>query len=238
MRKVVLVLAAAVVGSLLVSVGAGVAEAHQCSGKGKKRHCHETKVYEDWRPNYVPLFDLPDREQQGEGTRGEKQRKDAQRWREECADDDQERQQCAWYYGGTSATQYDTDEEGPRPNEVHVGYAANHCFLAEAAHDCDHHDSDEFGTHDPHGGAIYADLCASKNPDSKYCNDGPTDTQVGVTVVDHLGCPFGCMDEYHVVRPLDQRYTERQMADSQRAVERIASDPQRHVCGYEAHSSC
>jgi hypothetical protein len=195
-------------------------------------------VYEDWRPNYVPLFDLPDRDEQGEGTEGERQRRDAQRWREECANGDQERQQCAWYYGGFSVVPYDTDVDGPRPNEVHVGFAANHCFLAEAAHDCDSHEDNEFGTHDSHGGAIYADVCLSQNPDSKYCDDGLTDTQVGVTIVDHLTCPMGCADEYHVVRPFDIDYTERQMEGSQEAIARIAADPVRHVCGHPEHSSC
>ena len=35
-----------------------------------------------------------------------------------------------------------------------------------------------------------------------------------MTIVDHLTCPLGCFDEYHVVRPFDQEYTERQMANT------------------------
>jgi len=218
-------------------VGVSQALAHQCT-EDDPPECRETEVYEDWRPNYVPLFDLAEREEQGEGTDGEQQRRDAQRWREECADDGQERQQCQWFYGGTSAMPYPTDVDNPRPNEVHAGYAANHCFLAEAAHDCDSHEDNEFGTHDPHGGAIYADVCLATNPDSKYCDDGVEDTQGGVTIVDHLTCPMGCADEYHVVRPLDSDYTARQMEDSQAAVETIAADPVRHLCGNPEHSSC
>jgi hypothetical protein len=255
-RALALALSAAIAGGLLV-LGIGIAEAHQCpegaeepAGDSKQKkekksqpgdpadECHETAVYEDWRPNYVPLFDLPDRAEQGEGTEGERQRRDAQRWREECSNGDQERQQCGWYYGGFSVTPYDTDIDGPRPNEVHVGFAANHCFLAEAAHDCDGHADNEFGTHDSHGGAIYADVCLTQNPDSKYCDDGASDTQAGVTIVDHLTCPTGCADEYHVVRPLDAEYTGRQMENSQSAAPGILADPQRHVCGYEEHSNC
>jgi hypothetical protein len=239
MRKRALgaLLATLVVGSLLTVMG--VAEAHQCGDQpNKKDNCHETPVYEDWRPNYVPLFDLSERDQQGEGTEGEQQRRDAQRWRDECSDDGEERQQCAWAYGGTSAQEYPSDVEGRRPNELHVGYAANHCFLAEAAHDCDNHEESEFGTHDSHGGAIYVDACVSENPDSRRCDDGVSDTQAGVTVVDHLTCPAGCADEYHVVRPADSEYTTRQAEGSAAAVERIADDPRTHVCGYEGRTSC
>ena len=236
-RKLAVLFVVGVMGSMLV--GVRLADAHQCpepkhDGKVKRgEECHETEVYDDWRSNYVPLFDLPDRDQQDDGSDGEQQRRDAQRWREECADGDQERQQCAWYYGGTSGMPYGTDEDGPRPNEVHVGFAATHCFLAEAAHDCDAHgDSNQFATHDSHGGATYVDLCLTPNPDSKYCDDGPEDTQIGVTSVDHLTCPMGCMDEYHVVRPLDMEYTQAQMDDSQAAILAIPSDPVTYVCGY------
>ncbi len=233
----VALLAAAVVGSLLT--GLGVAAAHQCGDKPQKKdNCHETAVYEDWRPNYVPLFDLSERDQQGAGTEGEQQRRDAQRWRDECSDDGEYRQQCAWAYGGSSGTEYPTDVSGPRPNELHVGYAANHCFLAEAAHDCDSHEETEFGTHDSHGGAVYVDVCVAENPDSKRCDDGAEDTQAGVTVVDHLTCPIGCADEYHVVRPADGDYTTRQMDGSVTAVEGIAADPRGHLCGYEGRTSC
>jgi hypothetical protein len=237
----VALLTAMVAGSLLTTVG--LADAHQCGDKPQKKdNCHETPVYEDWRNNYVPLFDLADRD----GEDGEQQRRDAQRWREECSNDGEERQQCAWAYGGTSAAPiadglepYPTDPAtGPRPNELHVGYAANHCFLAEQAHDCDSHKETEFGTHDSHGGALYADVCISENPDSRRCDDGATDTQAGVTIVDHLECPGGCSDEYHIVRPLDQAYTTRQMEDSAAAAGTIAADPQRHLCGYPEHSSC
>jgi hypothetical protein len=138
MRRKIALLVPVVMAAGLV-VGVSQALAHQCT-EADPPECRETEVYEDWRPNYVPLFDLAEREEQGEGTDGEQQRRDAQRWREECADDGQERQQCQWFYGGTSATPYPTDVDNPRPNEVHAGYAANHCFLAEAAHDCDNHE--------------------------------------------------------------------------------------------------
>ena len=228
-------LAATVVGGLVAVVG--VADAHQCTEEpGEKKKdpptvvCHETPVYEDWRPNYVPLFDLTERD--------DEQRRDAQRWRDECSNDGEERQQCAWLYGGSSAQEYPSDGDGPRPNELHAGYAANHCFLAEAAHDCDSHEETEFGTHDSHGGAIYVDLCLTENPDSRRCDDGPSDTQAGVTVVDHLTCPLGCADEYHLVRPADTAYTTEQMEDSAVATGQIAADPVRHVCGYPGRTSC
>jgi hypothetical protein len=247
-RKLAALVMFAMAGALFVGVQA--ARAHECPEEYQPDdpECTETKVYDDWRPNYVPLFDLPGRN----GEDGEQQRYDAQRWRDECHDDGEYRQHCAWAYGGNSALFYD-DSDGhdghdhgddphlplSRPNELHVGYAATHCFLAEGAHDCDRHGQNEFDTHDSHGGAIYVDACISENQDSQYCDDGLQDTQAGVTIVDHLTCPTGCFDEYHVVRPADQAYTEEQMASSVTATEQAVSDPQRHLCGYEDKgSSC
>lgn len=221
-------------------VGIRSASAHQCPDgyEPNDPECQDTAVYDDWRPNYVPAFDLADRND--EDGDGEEQRRDAQRWRDECRNGNQFRQQCAWVYGGQSAKPYgpsDPPGSTPRPNELHIGYSATHCFLAEGAHDCDSHDETEFGTHDSHGGAIYADICLATNPDSKFCDDGLKDTQVGVTIVDHLTCPMGCFDEYHVVRPLDQEYTQRQMDNSVTATQNALSDPQRHICGYEDKGS-
>jgi hypothetical protein len=230
--KLLLMSLVAALGVLVL--GAPAAFAHQCpKGDTSSPRCKETPVYDDWRPNFLPFFDLDDRESE---------RRDAQRWRDECSDDGEERQQCAWVYGGQSGQPYESDPTGtPRPNELHVGYAASHCFLAEGAHDCDTHAGDakdEFGVHDSHGGAIYADICLSENPDSKRCDDGTADTQAGVTVVDHLDCPIGCFDEYHVVRPLDPEYTGRQADDSAAAAQGIAADPKTHVCGYPGHTLC
>ena len=188
--------------------------------------CGPTDVYENWRPNYLPLFDLADRDD-------EQQKRDAQRWRDEngC-----EKQFCIWASPSGSVD----DPEGPAT--IHAGMAGEHA-LGEAAHSDEGHTDDEFGNHDSHGGSIYADICAGTDNGTSFegkagsCT-GPEDTQVGITVVDHLTCPAGCADEYHVVRPLDQPYTQEQLADSQRDLATAASDPQRHVCGYEEHSAC
>lgn len=239
MRRRLAVLFALVLGAA-VSVGIQSAGAHQCPDGYQPNDpaCQETAVYPDWRGNYIPLFDLSDRD----GDAGEQQRYDAQRWRDKCADDGEYSQQCAWVDGGQSVRTYPgSDPAGgtPRPNEVHAGFAATHCFLAEGAHDCDNHgDEDEFDTHDSHGGAIYVDVCLSPNADSRYCDDGLSDTQAGVTIVDHLDCPTGCFDEYHVVRPFDPGYTQAQMDDTGAAVGYIGADPKGHVCGYPDHSVC
>ena len=245
MRRFRLLLVLAVVGAALAVVP-GIAGAHQCD-EGTQDNCEDTAVADDYRPNYVPLFDLADREY-GDPASDSDGRNDAQRWRHECANDGEERQQCAWIYGGQSIQEYESDEgredaDGntepedtllPRPNELHAGYSANHCFLAEGAHDCDRHDNTgEFGTHDSHGGALFVDVCLSTNPDSRWCDDGVEDTQVGVIILDHLSCPVGCFDEYHVVRPLDPEYTEKQMDGTVDAVEQISEDPEGHIVGYD-----
>ena len=92
--------------------------------------------------------------------------------------------------------------------------------------------------HDAHGGATYVDVCLVENPESKYCDDGPTDTQVGVTIMDHNSCGtvipiVACTDEYKVVRPLDTEYTQAQMANSERDAQAIADDPYLWLCGYQ-----
>jgi hypothetical protein len=221
---------------LLVSIAVGVcgvitatqvAQAHEChtDRQSGSRVCRDTRVMPNWRDNYVPLFGLEDR--------GDKQQRyDAQRWRDEC--DGQ--QNCAWVEGGSSGFPND-DGSSPSPNELHAGYAASHCFLAEAAHQCEGHDSSlGEGVHDAHGGAIYADVCLARNRENKWCNDGLEDTQVGLTIMDHNPCGtvvpvVACTDEYHVVRPLDGEYTAAQMENTGRAPQGVAERPARYVCG-------
>ncbi len=239
-------------GVLVLSVTAAItttAMAHQCTtetsepeepgkGNGKGRGnpngeptttttCEPSDVYPNWRDNVVPVADLTDRDD-------EQQRRDAQRWRDEngCLT-----QFCVWADPSASVD----DPDGPAT--VHAGVAGDHS-LTEGAHSDEGHAVSEFGNHDSHGGAIYVDLCAGSAEGSSMDGQagacrGPSDTQAGVTVVDHLTCPIGCADEYHVVRPLDQPYTEEQVADSQRDVGEIGTDPMRYACGYEEFgSSC
>ncbi len=240
-RVLLLGLAAAMVlGTLVLSTGAA---AHECGYDPEHPdECRETRVMPNWRGTYVPLFDLADRED-------EAQRYDAQRWRDECANGDpnspdyQSRQMCQWAYGGQSGFPNRGDDL-MAPNEFHAGFAATHCFLGEFAHQCEDHDASYGeGVHDAHGGAIYADVCVTPNPESKYCNDGPEDTQAGVTVMDHNPCGtivpvVACTDEYKVVRPLDQEYTTAQMENSAEQTQEIADDPYTWLCGYEQFGEC
>jgi hypothetical protein len=237
-RAPLLMLAVAIVAGVL-AIG-GSAAAHECTDDPQTPQnpdeCHETPVMPNWRGTYVPLFDLEDRED-------EAQRYDAQRWRDECNSGDpnsstyQSRQQCAWMYGGTSG--FPNREDDVRaPNELHVGFAATHCFLFEFAHQCEDHDASYGeGVHDAHGGATYVDVCLSPNPESKYCDDGMMDTQVGVTIMDHNPCGtvvpiVACTDEYKVIRPLDQEYTQAQMDNSAEQTQEILADPYTWLCGY------
>lgn len=224
---------------------AGIAGAHECTydgdqpETGNEVECHESPAAPNWRDgNYVPLFDLENRDDP-------EQRKDAQRWREECQGYDEagnyhSDQQCLWVRGGTSFFP-NRDVFGNAPNELHVGFAASHCFLFEFAHQCEDHDARRGeGVHDKHGGAIYADVCATENAQSKYCDDGMTDTQAGLTIMDHNPCGLivpivACIDEYHVIRPLDTEYTQDQMQDSQDYLPRIVEDPELYLCGYEQY---
>lgn len=251
-RTSLLVVAALALGVFVV--GGGVSAAHECwdasnpppdytkkKAKGDSEYwrdgdriCRETPVMPNWRDNYVPVFDLEDRDD-------EQQRYDAQRWRDECRRGQSEsHQMCQWSYGGFSGFPNSDDPDTTAPNEWHAGFAATHCFLFEFAHQCEDHETERGeGVHDAHGGATYVDVCLTANPESKYCDDGPADTQVGVTVMDHFPCGqyapvASCTDEYHVVRPLDAEYTQRQMENSQASVQLIADDPGRYVCGHHA----
>jgi len=260
-RLALIGLLVAVVGALL-AVSANGALAHQCSEGGKghdgphkmspvstvdpaaskadvaekkkpkpKPQCKPTPVQPNWRDNYIPLFDLEDRDDPN-------QRYEAQRWRDECEHHDREfAQQCAWYYGGTSFFP-NRDNDEMAPNEAHAGFAATHCFLFEFAHQCEDHD-ESYGesVHDAHGGALYVDVCLTRNPESRYCRQGMADTQAGVTIMDHFPCGapvpiVNCIDEYHVIRPFDAEYTGRQMENSQRDTQEIFDDPHRYLCGF------
>lgn len=238
----ILVATALALGGL--AIGAAVVQAHACTTtttpapepdkkpkKGEEpppptttEECGPTDVYENWRDNYLPLFDLADRDD-------EQQKRDAQRWRDEngC-----ENQFCIWAEPSASR-----DDPGAT---FHGGTAGEHA-LGEAAHSDEGHPDNEFGNHDSHGGAIYLDVCAGTDDGTSYEDNagacsGPEDTQAGITVVDHLTCPAGCADEYHVVRPLDTPYTQEQLSDSQRDLGEAAADPKGHLCGYEGHTAC
>ena len=222
------------------SMGIGIAEAHYCpDGDPDSPECTDTPPSQEWRDNYVPLFDAPNR---NDGSQTE-----YQRWRNEhgCTS-----QLCTW--GDVSLSIMPADGDiGPMPEEAHVGVAGNHS-LTEGAHQsedhsCGHHHEACEGIHDRHGGTAYADICLAPNdggggsvhdPDS--CDDGTSDTEVGIVIVDKnpcgtvpLGFPVPCMDEYHIVRPFDSDFTNQQLAATPGGVERIASDPNRYVCGNE-----
>lgn len=222
--------------AIAVTMSMSIASAHECNNPDDPNDCHQTPVMPNWRDgNYIPLFDLEDRDDPD-------QREDAQRWREECAyytenGEYQYNQFCVWADFGQSFT---PDEEGNiSPNEFHGGLGGTHCFLGEFAHQCQDHNDGE-GTHDAHGGAVYADICLTENPESKYCDEGMKDTQVGVTLMDHNSCGrvvpvVACTDEYHVLRPFDSEYTAEQMEDSQEYIGRIANDPHLYLCGYDQY---
>jgi hypothetical protein len=243
-RKLALVVTVATAVAGFIVFDRVAAEAHACTepapqeeptGKKPKKkdpppppaeeECGPTDVYPNWRDNVVPLFDLEDRDD-------EQQKRDAQRWRDEngC-----ETQFCIWANPSGSVD----DEAGPAT--FHAGMAGEHA-LGEAAHSDEGHTDDEFGNHDSHGGTIYADVCLGTDAGTSYednagaCED-IYDSQVGIVIVDHLTCPAGCADEYHVIRPTDPAFTRAQLEDSQRDIGEIAADPQRYACGYEEQGS-
>lgn len=233
MRKRLAIVLAAVMGLGVLALVPQAAKAHTCDPNTQE--CEDTPVMPNWRDNYVPLFDLEDRED-------EDQRYDAQRWRDECGD----QSQCVWLESNTSARPDDNGDIAP--NEVHAGTAATHCFAFEGFHQCEDHtgsgdpNQPREGVHDAHGGAIYVDVCLAQNNDpttNKWCDEGLKDTQAGITVMDHNPCGIvvpvaACTDEYHIVRPFDTEYTEAQMQDTQNAPAFIAGDFARWVCGTHA----
>jgi len=217
-------IAATVVGSGLV-LGSSTAYAHECTydpDTGEEIECHDTPVADDWRGNFVPVAGVNDREES---------RKETQRWRDEYGCDTQ---YCQWvnYQGSVS--------DGS-PQSVHAGMAADHSMF-EAAHSSEQHDEGEFNNHDSHGGALYVDICVTSDEGTSYEDhpgacEGPEDTQAGYTHVDHLTCPMGCLDEYHVVKPLDPEYTQEQADNSIAEAQADVADPKRWLCGYEEKGS-
>src|SRR5688572_21400750 len=152
-------------------VGPSGVSAHECADRptrpGAKapvtNECEDTAVAPNWRDPYVPLFSLPDHED-------EDQRRDAQRWRDEWGCDTQH---CVWVKDNTSV-------DGGQPAGVHAGTAADHSMF-EVAHQSEDHGSAE-SNHDAHGGAIYLDVCLASEAGTSYegqagaCT-GPEDTQ-------------------------------------------------------------
>ncbi len=211
-------------GVAVMVVGVSVADAHQCETVDGEEHCDDTDMAPNWRDPYVPLFTLEDHED-------EEQRRDAQRWRDEwgCKN-----QHCAWLHNDTSI------QDDGKPGGVHGGTAADHSMF-EVAHDSEDHGDSE-SNHDAHGGAIYFDICLGSDEGTSYEGQAGEcrsmeDSQVGVTLVDHNACgtvvPYvSCTDEYHIVRPLDAEYTDRQMENTQRDAAYMAEDPERYACGY------
>ena len=224
-----------VVGSVSVVVPA--AFAHDCDPDGT--NCESTPPYGGWRPNWVPLFDVPDRQDDVDGAQEDESptdesRRTHQRWRDEygCKGS-----MCIW-----ADPAYSTADDRS-PNTVHAGIAADHCW-GEGFHDCEGHVKGDEGTHDGHGGTIYADICGSE--DTHYygdkkdvgCEDN-MDSEIGIVVVDHLGCTFGCQDEYHVIRPTDPEYTQAQMEETPKDTQYIVEHPDDWLCGYDGYgNSC
>lgn len=236
-----LMLASAVALAAFGSLGS--ASAHECPQDGPppdENACRDTEPVDNWRGSYLPVFEPVGRDDPSV-------RYHLQRWHDEC--DNQ--QQCTWVENGFSVMP-NGDEEIPSPNEIHVGTAATHCFLGEAAHDCSDHKrgaSSSDPVHDSHGGAIFIDLCLAPNPDTSHgnglCQNGIEDTTIGLIIVDHNPCGtfvpiVACTDEYHVWKPFDQAYTEEQMAMTQAHIEDFLADPETWVvnwfCGNPQYS--
>jgi hypothetical protein len=225
---------------------APAASAHYCPDNDPDSpECRNTPVSQEWRDyDYVPVFDAPDRH--------DDTRVQYQRWRDEygCRTE-----WCTWADFSISFVPSDGDPSGiPTPNEFHIGAAGDHS-LTEGAHQTEDHTVDGCdgqsgnceGIHDAHGGTAYADVCFTENqgggrsvhdPDS--CDDGMKDTEIGVVIVDKnpcggitFGIPVPCMDEYHILRPLDDDYSARQRDFDQQQVQGIMNDPDAYLCGNE-----
>lgn len=234
-----------IVGGVLaaVTVVAGLAIvpavlAHECldqngDGRFDDWECQPSKVWGGWRPNWVPLFDYPDRDDRtgADGRPADQdERRTYQRWRDEygCYD-----QMCIWILPNWSFT------DGS-PRSIHAGVAADHS-LAEGFHESEDHGPSE-DNHDTHGGTIYADVCLAE--DTHYtgtrrdigCKD-MEDTEIGIVVVDHLDCTFGCQDEYQIIRPLDMAFTMAQIDRIPGGLQWRLENPDIWLCGYPGYGS-
>lgn len=228
----------AILGSLAVIPSAVAHDCADANGDGtidQQTECHPTPSYGGWRPNWVPLFDVPDRHDDVDGRQGDESptdesRRTHQRWRDEYGCQDSF---CVWAEPNASV------QDSPR--SVHAGVAADHCFT-EGFHDCEDHRAGTESTHDGHGGTIYADVCLAE--DTHYygdrrdvgCKDA-NDSEVGIVIVDHLDCTFGCQDEYHVIRPTDPDYTQRQVEEAPADTRYVVEHPDDWLCGYDGYGA-
>lgn len=115
----------------------------------------------------------------------------------------------------------------PAPDEVHVMTAGDHSLLGAAHSNSDHSPAPQQGNHDAHGGSVWADVYADPDQPTKT-----RDSRVGIVIMDHLGCQFGCSDEYHTFYPADASRTAYQVGEAPDQAEFVARDPDRWIFGY------
>ncbi|MGH7897633.1 MAG: hypothetical protein ACREQQ_06755 [Candidatus Binatia bacterium] len=112
------------------------------------------------------------------------------------------------------------------PTSLHAGTAGDHSLLGAAHSNTDHSSYPEQGNHDSHGGSTWVDLYADPEEPSKT-----RDSRAGVVIMDHLGCEFGCSDEYHTAYAADPERTIFQAGEAPDQAEFVAEDPDRWLFG-------
>jgi hypothetical protein len=114
------------------------------------------------------------------------------------------------------------------PSQFSLANSADHSWLA-LAHSPDDHGPGEFDQHDTHGGSIWADVYLPTNEDHKV-----RDSNAGVFILDHLGCTFGCLDEYHQFYADPERLIF-QVGEIPNQAEFVGRDPDRYVFGFGSY---
>jgi hypothetical protein len=128
----------------------------------------------------------------------------------------------------TPSEQVDDPAEREAPDRLSVMTAGDHSMLGAAHSNSDHRPAPIEGNHDAHGGSVWVDLFLPTE-------DSPTrvrDTRVGIVVLDHLGCQFGCSDEYHTFYAADPERTIFQVGEMPGQAEFVARDPDRWLFGF------
>ncbi|MGH7820457.1 MAG: hypothetical protein ACREQ9_11825 [Candidatus Binatia bacterium] len=132
---------------------------------------------------------------------------------------------------GDPDTEPDVPSDPAPPERVSVQNSGDHTLLGAAHSNTGHDPYPAQGNHDAHGGTIYADVYVPTADDPTAVQD----SRAGIVILDHLGCTFGCSDEFHRFYAADPERTLLQIGEMPGQTEDTARNPDDWIYGYEPY---